>query len=207
MPRRIALLCIMPAPDVFQDEIECSQGQSPIGRANCDTRRRQKERRLRIRSITAPFSFQVIGQRIPGFGREKDRAFRFTLAFHTGNFCFARRSERIRCVGFHLVQVKTNDFFPPESRGEQEIDDGTITGWPRMCLNLVTCLPTPLEQVEAVKPITEILQRTNLVFSQGGSPSSPTPLVGSPTAKSCGAWECTQVQKLESEARWLLIVE
>jgi hypothetical protein len=30
MPRRIALLCIMPAPDVLQDEIECAQGQAPI---------------------------------------------------------------------------------------------------------------------------------------------------------------------------------
>ncbi len=207
MPRRIALLCIMPAPDVLQDEIECAQGQASIGSANRNTRRRKKERHLPRCSITAPFSFQIIGQRISGIGREKDCAFHFALAFHTGNFGLARRSECFWRVWFHLIQIQPNDFFPPESRGEQEIDDGTITGWPRMCLNLVTCLPTPLEQVEAVKPITEILQRTNLVFSQGGSPSSPTPLVGSPTAKSCGAWECTQVQKLESEARWLLIVE
>ena len=45
-------------------------------------------------------------------------------------------------------------------------------------LNLVTDLPTPFEQVEAVKPITEILQGTNLALSRGskgGSPSSPTP--------------------------------
>jgi len=167
MPRRIALLCIMPAPDVFQDEIECSQGQSPIGRANCDTRRRQKERRLPIRSITAPFSFQIIGQCIPGVGGEKDGAFGFALAFHVGNFGLARRSERFRRVGFYLVQVQTNDFFPPETRGEQEIDDGPITGWPRVRLHLVACLPTPLKQVEVLKPITEILQGTYLVLTQG----------------------------------------
>jgi hypothetical protein len=99
--------------------------------------------------------------------QDLDRAFGFTVAFHAGNFGFARRSERIRCVGSHLVQVKKNDFFPPESHGEQEIDNGIITGWPCVRLHLVACLPTPLEQVEVVKPITEILQGTYLVLIAG----------------------------------------
>jgi len=37
-----------------------------------------------------------------------------------------------------------------------------------------------------------------------GSPSSPMPLAGSPTANRCGACAATQVVKPESEARWLL---
>ena len=50
-----------------------------------------------------------------------------------------------------------------------------------------------------IKPITEILEGTNFGLhqargSRGGSPSSPTPLVGSPAGKNWGAWECTQVQ-------------
>jgi len=167
MPCGIALLCIMPAPDVLQDKIECAQRHASIGSTNCNTRRRHKERRLPICSITAPFSFQVIGQRIPSISREKDCALRFALAFYTGNFGLARRSERIWCVGFHLVQVQTNYFFPPEPRGEQEIDNGAITGWPRVRLYLVTGLPTPLVHMEVLKPITEILQRTNLVLTQG----------------------------------------
>lgn len=86
----------MPAPDVLQDEIECTQGQSSIGSTNRNTRRRQEECRLPSRSITAPFSFQVIGQRIPGISREKDSTLGFALAFHTGNFGLARRIALLR---------------------------------------------------------------------------------------------------------------
>src|SRR5712692_10490312 len=42
----LALFCIMPSPDVREDEIECAQRQSSIRSTNGNTGRRQKERRL-----------------------------------------------------------------------------------------------------------------------------------------------------------------
>ena len=58
----IALFCIMPPPDLLQDEIECAQGQASIRSANGDAFSGQKERYLPYRRITVALSFEVISQ-------------------------------------------------------------------------------------------------------------------------------------------------
>jgi hypothetical protein len=66
----------------------------------------------------------------------------------------------------HLVEIEPHEFFPAQAGREQHKDDRPIA--PRSSVRMdgilkSRAMPTPFDQMKAFQPVTEVLERADLV--------------------------------------------
>ena len=75
---------VVPAADLFQDEVDRPQREAAAGTASWDPRRAEEERRGAVAGVAGAFLLQIVGEGLAGIGGEEDGALRATFPLHPG---------------------------------------------------------------------------------------------------------------------------
>jgi hypothetical protein len=113
MPSWILQFRIVPAPDLFQDEVDRPQREPAVGAAGRDAGRAEEECRRPLAGVARPFLLQIVGQRLPRIGGEEHRPFCPALALHPGQSSLPRLVQAVHAVGHELVQVEGEQLLAP----------------------------------------------------------------------------------------------
>ena len=113
----VGLFTVVPASDLFADQVDRARGQSPVGSAGADRGRGQEQGGGARARVGRAFVLEVVGQGRAGVGGDEHVPGGPALALHSGDLGLLRRPQGGGGVRADLVQVEGDQLLAAQAGG------------------------------------------------------------------------------------------